>query len=65
MREPSPTGRLVAIRLTEIPIGIRWAAACRVDDPEVRFVALQPSSDPYRVSAAAVERVLGPEAARR
>lgn len=59
MREPSPSGRLVVVRLTEIPIGVRWAAACRVSDPKVKEAALSPTDTPYRISAAAYKRVLG------
>lgn len=65
MREPSPIGRLRVVRLTEIPIEIRWAAANRLDDDAVRFAALAPSGNGYRVSAAAYERVLGPQARGR
>lgn len=60
MREPSPhSGRLVVVRLTEIPIGVRWAAACAVPDSKVKEAALSPTDTPYRVSASAYERVLG------
>lgn len=60
MSAPSPTrGRLIVVRLTEIPIGVRWAAACRVPDPKVKDAALSPTDTPYRVPLDAYERVLG------
>lgn len=65
MREPSPIGRLRVVRLTEIPIEIRWAAANRLNDDAVRYAAIAPSANAYRVSVAAYERVLGPQARRR